>query len=197
MKKQSNRIPTILGVIILIIGIISGVFLVQRAQIFKLGASPETTPQDVRVTNVSDSSATISWITDKETVAFITWGDSQSLKETTLENNSQAKQIHSITITDLSPSKTYFFKINSDSTLYDNDNDPWQIKTGPILSSSSTSNMLSGTITTVAGQPAVGVLVYVTSGNIAPLSVITSNSGQWLIPLSSARSLNLASNVTK
>ena len=96
MKKPANKIPTILGVLILIIGVVAGVFLVQKAQIFKIGANPESTPQDVRVTNVSNNSATISWVTDNETVAFVNWGDTDSLGETTQEDNSVAKQIHSI-----------------------------------------------------------------------------------------------------
>jgi uncharacterized protein YneF (UPF0154 family) len=53
--NNRKKIPTIIGVLVLVFGLAGGVVLVNKDTIFKLGASPESTPKDVRISNVTDS----------------------------------------------------------------------------------------------------------------------------------------------
>lgn len=55
-----KTIPTIAGIFLLVVGLALGVLLVQQRQVFRLGASGELAPKDVRITNITDNSATIS-----------------------------------------------------------------------------------------------------------------------------------------
>jgi hypothetical protein len=72
MIKKKN-IPTILGIILLLAGIFAGVFLLRNTQIFQSSASPNISPKEVRVGSISDTSATISWITDDSTEGFVSY----------------------------------------------------------------------------------------------------------------------------
>src|SRR4030065_2126276 len=74
---KKNKIPTIIGIIILLVGTFAGVFLLRTTQIFRIGASGAVTPKDIRTGNLSDTSATISWVTEDATSAFINWGETQ------------------------------------------------------------------------------------------------------------------------
>ncbi len=194
MKK--NKIPTFLGIILLIIGLAAGIFLVQNEQIFKSGASPQASPKDIRVTNTTNSSFTVSWATDKETSGFILWGESENaLSKTELNEIGETSNTHSVTVQGLTPNKTYYYELSSDGVSFDNDGIPWQITTGPQLIDQSTSNSISGTILTATGAPADKAIVYITLAGASPRSTTTSQNGSWVVPISSARNQNLTSFV--
>src|SRR3990172_2178899 len=143
---NKSKIPTVVGIIVLIIGLAVAVFLLQQQQIFRLGASPDRMPKDVRTTNVNDTSFTISWTTDKETVGFVEWGADENTPQTANEENNTAKNIHSVTVRNASANKTYFFRVNSDGNSYDNNGALWQVKTGPQLTTPPGAILISGTI---------------------------------------------------
>jgi hypothetical protein len=192
--SNKSKIPTAIGILILIIGLATGVFLVQNSQIFKLGASGSTPPKDVRITNITDSSFTVSWTTQKESDGFVAWGESpSSLAKTESDEISGKSFIHSATIRGLEAQKSYYFKINSQGIDYDNNNIPWEVKLGPSLSSSSLNKVISGTILTATGTPSYPAIVYVSTGALSPLSTTTSENGSWVISLSQARDSSLNS----
>src|SRR3989344_5082848 len=65
MKKKEFTLPTLLGLFIALGGLVAGIWLVRGQLRGSLQASPEESPQKVTVTNVGDTTATISWITDQ------------------------------------------------------------------------------------------------------------------------------------
>lgn len=188
-----KKIPTILGIIILILGVGVGVMATQYKTIFKIGASPDIAPQDVRITNVTDTSLTVTWITDKTTIGNIKWGLTRdSINQTATETDTTLKNIHQINLRGLTPSTKYFFKIVSAGEEFDNNAIPWQAQTGPTLNNSNqNTSVLSGEIVNTAGAPVANALIFVTGVGISPLSAKTSNTGGWIIPLSTARSQDL------
>jgi hypothetical protein len=192
--KKKNNIPTILGVIILLAGVFAGVFLLNMRQVFKIGADASLSPKDIRVSNISDTSATISWTTDKETTGFVNWGESQG-SVANIEKESEDNQkffTHTITISGLKASGTYYYKINSDGTSVDNGGIPWQFTTGPALSVNKHSVLISGSVVTTSGLPAKRALVYATvSGYL--LSTPTSDTGNFVFQLSGVRTTDLGS----
>ena len=111
---RKSKIPTIIGIFILVFGLAAGVLLVRNQNFFRLGASAEFAPKDVRISNITDSSATVSWITDKETSGFVKWGEGQdSLDKTELDELASQSFTHTLTLRNLTPQTTYSFKINS------------------------------------------------------------------------------------
>ena len=194
MKKST--IPTILGITILVMGIAAGVLLVENQQIFRLGAEGGLNPKDIRITNIDDSSYSISWTTDKQVEGILTWGDKpSSLTKIETEEDDQAAFVHLLTIDNLKPVTTYYFTINSGGVEFDNDGIPWQVKTGSELVERDTSLITSGTILNSSGIPIENVLVYVTVGGSSPLSTKTSDKGSWVLPIGKARTKDLTSFV--
>ena len=191
MIKKAT-IPTILGMIVLLAGVFAGVFFLRSSQIFKIGASADTTPKDIRVTNITDSSVTISWTTDKETFGFVAWGDSQGNTNKILKNGDESQKIYShfLSLTGLQPNTTYFYKINSDGNNFDNGGIPWQFTTGSSLNLSKNSILLSGNIISATGEPEKGALVYANIDGYT-LSTQTSETGNFVFQLGNVRTLDL------
>ena len=189
---KKNKIPTILGIIILLSGIFAGIFFLGMNQIFKIGADSSIAPRDIRVSNINNNSATISWITDKEASNFVSWGESQSLLNRVGGEDNLKLSTHTVSISGLKPNTKYFYKINSEGTMFDNKGIPWEFSTGPDLGISQNVLLVSGSVINASGKPEEGVLVYVEVGGYL-LSTLTSNTGNFVFQLGSVRTQDLAS----
>jgi len=190
MKK--GRIPTILGIIVLTAGLAAGVILTQYKQIFKLGAAGEISPKDIKISNVSSDSITISWLTDIQTTGFVKYGESQQNPDKIQEQEGGSPSLaHLVRITDLKPDVPYFFKINSEGKEFDSNGIAWKTQTGPPLSAPERAELISGNVLTATGAPSKNSLVYITIGGTI-LSTLTSENGSWIIPISSARNSDLS-----
>lgn len=193
--KNISKMPTFLGLIVLILGIVAGIVLLQGQVFFRLGATPGATPKDVRITNITDSSFSVSWVTEKEVKGFIKWDTSEILGRTEQDEIGKPSFTHTATIESLSPEKTYFFKINSGGSDYDNNGVSWQVKLGPSLVAEGDTNLTSGTVINSLGQPVKNALVYIAVGGGSPLSTLTSESGSYIISIASARTQALGSYI--
>lgn len=193
MKKKST-IPTILGIFVLLAGVFAGVFFLRNAQVFRIGATADAAPKDIRVSNITDNSATISWTTDKATSGFLNWGASQGDTSKVIQEdvNGQKYFSHNISLTGLTANTNYFYKINSDGESFDNGGIAWQLTTGEALEVSSTSILLSGNVINASGVPEVKSLVYASVDGYL-LSTLTSNTGNFVFQLGSARTPDLTS----
>jgi uncharacterized protein YxeA len=199
MKKE-KRIPTIVAFLILILGIVGGVFLIRNASSWFIGANPEITPKEVKITNITENSFTVSWVTDSQTLGFVKYGTDKEIPFTAQDDRDQLSGnqgnffTHHVTLKGLTPSTNYFFKINSGGKLFDNNGQLYEVKTAPSLQGSvRESDVAYGTILKQDGSPAEGVIVYLTLANASPLSTLTRSSGNWMIPLNLARSIDLSS----
>lgn len=193
---NQKTIPTFLAIVLLVIGIVAGVFLVQSDKIFETNASPDLTPQQVRITNTTDKSFAVSWVTDKQNRGFISYGNSRSLGMVIYQqanNPSRTSLVHHSVISNLTPNTTYYFKIGSGDQLFDNNGDLYEVKTAPQLPSLPTPDIIFGTVVDSSNNPAVNVVVYVNLVGAAPQSSLTDVNGKWSLYLSSARNTNLGS----
>ncbi len=188
MIKQ-KKIPTLLGMLILVLGVGASVYLVQFQKQTVTEASVDSTPQQVRVTNVNDKSFTVSWVTGRTTTGYLAWGKSDSLGQATDADTVSVR--HHITVENLSPQTTYHFKIGADKTLFTNKGKPYSVKTAPILTNIPNNDVIFGTILTPNGSPA-DAIIYISAPGIAPISTITNKDGKWSISLSTTRNTNLS-----
>jgi len=199
-----KKIPTIFGLIILFVGAIAGVYLVGKNTNFLPRASAEYAPRQVRVTNITDRSFTVSWTTDQSTSGFVKYGTTTSLGSTIqddrdqLSGNSGSFRTHFVTVRGITAGTKYFFKIGSgpNQSLYDNNGQPYEISSGPDIGVAPTSDIASGTIVTNAQAPAEGAIVYLTLSQAGPLSGLVRASGSWAVTISNARTPDLASYAT-
>ena len=186
--------------LLLLIGAVAGVLFLDEETNFLPRAAPEYIPQKVKITNISDTSFTISWITQEPTIGFIEYGNTaDSLDNTVVDERDQLTgssseyRSHYITIQELTPSTTYYFKLGSHGNqLYDNNSAAFSITTGSALSTPPSSDTAYGTIYTPADTPAEGAMVYISLPGTTPLSALVKQNGSWAISLSDARSTDLS-----
>lgn len=114
------RIPTILGLGLVILGIGSGVFLVIQNQSLTAKAGADQTPKNITISNLEDTQTTISWQTDTPTTGFVTYGINSPDEYTAFDDrdNQSPKSYytHIVTLTHLTPQTSYNFKIISGKT---------------------------------------------------------------------------------
>ena len=194
INTNKFRIPTIIGVIVLVIGVTAGVLLISSKQIFKLGAQGTNPPKNVRVSNIAGDSFTVTWTTQEKSINSLLWGnDKTNLSKPEGDEIGGSGFTHSATVRGLTPQKIYYFIINSGGKEYDNNSIPWQLTTGAQLAQPETPNIISGSVLTATGTPATNALIRVQVGGAGPLSTIASENGSWVISLSSLRTTDLNS----
>lgn len=196
---REHKIPTLIGLFVLVVGLVAGIFLVQSGQVFFLKASPEITPTEVKITNVSDNAFSVSWITQKETSGFVQFGQSETLDQTQSDDRDQISggtgnfNTHHITLKNLSPKTQYYFKIGSGGRLFDNSGKPYEITTASTPKAAQVlSDVASGIVLTPDKTPAEGAVVYLSMANMTPQSALMGSSGNWMISLSTAFSGDLS-----
>ncbi len=202
-KITSKRIPTILGLIVLIAGLGGGLYLVGKATIMPR-ASAEETPKEIKITNIMENSFTVSWVTEISTTGFLRYGQvADNLDQTSGDDRDQLSGevgqfvTHHVTIRNLKPETNYFFKLGSGTkrVLYDNSGQPYTIKTPAVLSTPPPADTVYGTIMATESAPAEGVIVYLTLPGGSPLSAVAKSSGNWAVSLSTSRTSDLSTYV--
>lgn len=196
MMPKLPKLPTILGLFLLVLGLAAGVILVQNRQLFGVTASPDQIPQQVKTTNITDKSFTVSWVTEGQTIGFVNYGAAESLGTVISDKSTVPSSTHFVIIDNLKPQITYFFKIGSGKNTFGTGGEAYKIKTGPTLSSAPQTDIIFGMVNSGSGQGVSGAIVYVTLPGAGTLSGLTDNNGRWTIPLSTARTLNLSSYVS-
>ncbi len=189
-KSLSNfKIPTLLGLAIIIFGISSGVFLVLQRQTTVSKAASEESPSAILITNLQDTTATISWKTKSKSVGLITYGVSTPKESTALDDRDTKKATdrfqHYVTLKNLSPETTYQFKIVSSPQI-----NPLNFTTAPKSEIQNGFKPLIGTIS--LGEKAIedGV-VYLTAPDMYDQSALISTFGNFVIPLNATRTKDL------
>lgn len=202
MKNKIKQIPTLLGLGVLLVGIIAGVYLIRSAPVWFLRASPEMSPKEVMITNISEAGFSVSWVTDSETSGFIKYEDDSRVQLTSGDDRDQLSgstgsfSTHHVSIKGLKASTNYTFKIGSGGNLYDKNGEPYSVTTAPsIPNNESISDVAHGSVIDQQGNPVEGAIVYLTLANATIQSSITRASGTWVIPLTTARSSDLISYV--
>lgn len=202
-KVTKIHFPTALGLLILLIAIGAGIFFIKTRSGIKPETAAEVTPEQVRITNVTDTGFSVSWITGKEATGSIKFGEKvNELKQQALDDRDQlsggeaAVEVHHVTLKNLLPTTKYYFKIESGGKQFDNKGKPFEVSTGATLGSPPTADPIYGTVLTQSGSPAEGVVVYINVANGAPLSALAKTGGTWALSLATARTADLGSYLT-
>ncbi|HSX49016.1 MAG TPA: fibronectin type III domain-containing protein [Candidatus Saccharimonadales bacterium] len=177
------KIPSILGILILAGGLVGSVWGVRKIQnIRSQAATVGPVPQSLRVTNIKDTSFSISWITESETTSFIEYeGPDKVTFQTPISTSSLT---HYFSIQNLKPDSVYSFRINMDGNFYDNAGIPWTQKTSTTINPEE-GKIVSGKILTAENLPAKNALVYIDAPNMETQSAIVTESGNWVAHLPS------------
>ncbi|HLD92327.1 MAG TPA: Ig-like domain-containing protein [Patescibacteria group bacterium] len=183
MKKRA-KLPTILGILILVSSLIAGVYLINSRQVFKLGAQVESSPKDVRIGNITNNSVTVTWTTDVESKGFVKWNKTNAnLSKVALEESSTQSNVHMVNILGIDEGSDVFFVINSNGNDFKNNSLPWKTNASKQAVTSNNSLYATGIILAQDGTTAASAIVHLLINGVT-LSTITSPEGSWVIPIS-------------
>ncbi len=151
-------------------------------------ADESITPKEIVISNISDTGATISWVTEVETTGYVNYGtaaDTLNLIASDIRDLSKSApekyKTHIVEIKNLSPSTNYFFEVKSDGqSLVEGAN----FKTDAINESVPLPKTLKGKVN--VEEPYL--LVYFFAGNNRTVSEIrstyTANNGTFTYDIS-------------
>ncbi len=195
----NRRIPTLLGIGMIGIGIIITSLLVGSGAIFISRAGPSQTPTDVRISNIQDSSFTVSYITEDKVIGSINFGDSKNLGQSALDDRDQQTgsvtphTIHNVTVRGLNPSTKYYFSILSGQNTFLNNNNLFETFTASTIDASpSQQTPLSGKIISPNGTTPSEAIIYVTAENAQVISTLVKQDGSYILPLNSLLNKDLS-----
>lgn len=197
MYRKEKRIPTLVALLIIFAGL-GGVMFIDQQNTLQLQAKSAPKPQDVHISNVSDTSFTVNWHTEAITVGLIeVSGDGNHI---TLFDNDDADNVkrprtaHVVTVKNLKEITQYSIKVKGSGTCRNDSECPtFTQKTGNKLGVPAQMPPLRGTIATADGKPITGAIVYANIGKSALVSGRTDSLGLWVIPLSQLRTQDLTS----
>ncbi len=185
------KIPTLLGLSIILSGIVAGVLLVLTQQVFFGQAAPNLNPQNITVSNIDESSSVISWTTQSPTTGFITFGQNNPFEQTVLDDrdkdNPKLHSTHYVSLKNLTSKTTYLFKVVSSKIT--SDTNRFQTATvvnsqngfGPIIGSALDDN-----------TPLTEGIVYLSISNSLTQSTLIKNLGNFILPIASIRDSSLS-----
>lgn len=195
-----RQFPTLLGVVFLAVALVIGLVVFQSGGLggFAPRAAPETTPKKITITNVSDTSFSVSFVTDSPTSSFLKYGSTAAEQNTQVQDDRAQRTgqpnnstTHHITVRNLSAGSTYYFVLGTgNGAEFDNNGQAFSVQTAAQpISPGGTSLSISGDVTS-STQPLAEAIVYVLSDEMAPLSTLTNQQGRWAIDLGQARNAN-------
>lgn len=191
-----KHLPIPLGLIVSLLGLVGGIFLINQMQSLGYQASAAAKPQEVKITNISHSSFVVTWTTTEAVEGIVSLGETPELGEIRKDirdqekNQSVRSQVHYVLVDNLKPEKKYYFKIISQGSSFGNPEKPFEVTTAPEKIPAD-NDIAFGKILTPDQQSAADCLVFLSLANTITQAAITDTNGHWLIPLSTARSLNL------
>jgi uncharacterized membrane protein YciS (DUF1049 family) len=191
-KFKQGRMPTVLG-LVLAVSFLAAAYLVTDVFFVRTRARQGSVPQNVKITNVTDRSFTVSFTTEVSVAAFVKLFSPQARTVFDVRsqgNQAEKYQTHYFVVSSLSPQSEYEFLINSDGEWYGTEGKgqkKYQVKTAAVYSGAPPEAKLAfGNVVDKNNQPVGGALVYLEVPGIAPLSSLTSSSGNWVVPLAFA-----------
>lgn len=209
MRNQlfNKKIPTIFGIGLVVLSLILTNIVVKSQTSLKSRASDSQKPLDLKVTNITDASFTITYQTELPSTGSISYGSDKKLGESELEDvdkekgSFSPKKIHSISVRKLLPATKYYLTIISGTSTYLNNRALFEAATGDNISSASAKSDLAsakqrtikGKIVLPDGSAPLEALVYLNAENSQLLSSTVSKDGKFSFPLKELRTDDLSS----
>lgn len=198
----SKRIPTLLGILFITVGIGITSYLAKTGVILTSKAGPPENAQNIRISNISDKSFTVSFTTEASVVGSINFGKDKNLGQTALDDKDRQEdlrehKIHYITVKNLDSYSNYYFSITSGSKEFLDNNEPFIVKTSPISSSSfDDDKIIKGAVIFPNEDNSKEAIVYLNSENSQTLSALVKEDGSYSLSVGSLKTEDLSSDFT-
>jgi hypothetical protein len=176
MKKE-KKIPTVVGLVILLLSIIFGVIFNNSRRVLNSRASTSCNPINPQITNITDKSFDISFITSGDCATSLL------IDNRTLPNFRDLSKIHYFQVNNLKENYLYSYSFLIDGSVISSDNYKGQTAKKP-NNPLPTSNLAWGRVLNADLTPAENTIVYLNMAGASPLSAFVTKNGNWNIPLS-------------
>lgn len=198
MKLQAFRKHSSIFIgVFLILAIAVTIFLIQQGVLIITRARPTSIPQNIQITNVSDSSFTVVYTTELKVSGVLRIPEGGVGNTIILDDRDKSTGVqnsyfsHHITVPNLKPQQTYSFIIISDGKEHSS---PAQylITTGPQISSTPPAQKpLFGTVILPNGSSGEDTIVTAKTENSQIISSVTNLQGKYIIPTNSLKNEQL------
>lgn len=192
-----KKIPVPVAFLLMAIGLSGGIFLINRGQSFFSNALSQSVPHNIKITNIGATSFVVSWLTENNSHGYVNYGENlNSITERSndIRNINTIQQgeylTHYVIVDNLTAEGKFYFKIVSSGKSYGEGTKPFSVTTGP-QKVPTDSDFAQGRILDPQGQPSNGSIVYLSLPNTVIQAALTDESGNWMIPLSTARTPDL------
>ncbi len=193
-----KRIPTVFALVVLLGSIWVTSLLIQSGVIYVGRASPDKVPQNVKISNITDSSFTVTFTTNNKTAAALSVEEIGKNPYVVFDdrnkkaNNQEPFYSHYITVSDLDAETNYKFSILSDGETYLLNGENYSVKTGPKIETPPLSqNPIFGKAILPDGQTASDTIVELKISGAQTISTLTKNNGEYTIPTNAIRTIGL------
>jgi hypothetical protein len=187
---SEKKIPTIIGLVILILGIVAGLWLTSRTSSFNTKASGDCAPVNPQITNLTHQSVDISFTTSAGCIANVNLNNQlvSDVRQAILGASTPLSgRTHYFQISGLKINSDYTYQVVSGGQTYQLDSYRFKTTSTP-KSAIPSANLAWGKVVRPDSQPAAGSIVYLNLPGSLPLSSLVTSEGNWNISL--ATSLN-------
>jgi hypothetical protein len=181
---KEKKIPTILGLLILIGAIFAGAILTNKNTSFISKASGDCKPINPQVTNITNNSVSISFVTESSCLSSLSVNN-QTINNFAVLNVDQKSKIHYFDVNNLDSSTKYEYSLINGGKTYKNSSYQFETASNPNGSIPS-SNLAWGRVFTPELKAAGKVMVFINIPNASPLSALVTTSGNWNISLANS-----------
>src|SRR6185437_8590857 len=141
-----KQLPAYLGFFVMLIALGITLLISGNTFLFVTKATVGSDPKNIQISNLTDTTFTISYTTDAPAAGSISYGTDLTHNEVALDDRDQEAsgaaehQVHFITVKNLSPTTKYYYAILSGSQKAENNGAPFEITTAaqPQTSSANT-----------------------------------------------------------
>jgi hypothetical protein len=201
---QTPKIPTLLALILLVVFIGVFIFAFEHISRTSTSAGASIQPRNVTVTNVTDSSFSLTWETADAATGLIEVFSSREKAEAFYDDRDTGGKskpgtftTHSATAINILANTTYDIKILSNGKMFLDNGKSYKVTTASTITGTPSGlEPAYGTIMTSANLPAEGALVFLSLDGGQLLSTLVNASGNWLIPLNHTLTTDLSRYVT-
>src|SRR5882724_51004 len=194
----NKRLPSVVGLFFLVLSVTTIGWLSRNAILTGSKAAVSNIPKNVQISNISDLSFTVSYVTYDSVVGSVNYGKSQQTDQIALDDRDQETGnpaphfVHHITLRHLDAATKYYFTLTSGDKNFSNNNTPYTVTTAPVLSDQAPVQApVTGNVTLVDGSIPTEAIAYVSTDTSQLLSTLGATDGSYRLPLDTLRKKEL------
>jgi hypothetical protein len=197
-----KKLPRFSGLVLVIALLAVITTMTSNVVLFSTKAAAGAIPKKVQITNISDTSFTVTYQTDEPVLGSIGFGKDTTLGSISLDDRDQvinkavAHRLHYITIKNLLPGSKYQFEIASGGDKFKDNNEYFQVTTAPPLpAQATTQKSVTGRVALDDGAIPVEGIVLVGTDSSQTLSALLKPDGSYEVQLNQLRSSDLSAKL--